>query len=178
MAGSWVFFRLYNRNIICRAPPVNVLGTQQAVDRVVRKMVMEPFDIADDSLQLESQVFRNFAAARIFRGAFDGEAIEFPGVEAMRDEGPAARRHDALSLVPRIKPIAQDRAAVQPVDAEVADHSAEPAVEPDAGVNRAVDGGLLLPDGDGFVHIAHRTQEVQLGLPAAQMPAVGIDEFE
>ena len=52
-------------------------------------VVMEPFRLPNDALQGESQTLGYGAAAGIFGGALNRDAIHFPRSESMRDEGPA-----------------------------------------------------------------------------------------
>ena len=82
-------------------------------------VIMKPLNLADNSLELESQALWNCPAACVVRRAFDGNSIELPGIEAVSDEGPAACSHDALALMSCIQPVAQRRPAVWPIDIQM-----------------------------------------------------------
>ena len=73
---------------------------------MINVVIMEPFNATDDPIKLEPQTFWNRAAADVFSGTFDGDTVEFPGSEAVSDHCPAARRHDPLSLMCFVQPIA------------------------------------------------------------------------
>lgn len=154
------------------------VGTEEAVDGVVGVVVVQPFDAAGDAFEFEAEAFGDGAAAEVFGGAFDGDAVEFPFFEGVRDEEAAAVGHDALSLMGFIEPIGEDEGAVGPVNVEVADHAAKFFLEPDAGEDAAGDEGLLVPEGDGSVDVADGTEFVDPGMPGAEVFAVGLEELE
>ena len=83
---------------------------------MVNVAVMNPFDFTRDAFQLESQTLRNRTAAGVFGGALDGDAVEFPDIEAVINHRAATGRHDAFALVSGIQPIAQGRPTVCPIN--------------------------------------------------------------
>ena len=62
---------------------------------MIHKPIVQPFNPANDALELESQTLRNTAAAPVFDGTLDRNAIEIPFLKRMNDKGAAACRHDA-----------------------------------------------------------------------------------
>jgi hypothetical protein len=157
---------------------VFVVRTQQAIHGRINEAIVKPLDPADDAFKLESQTFCNGAAASVLRGALDGDAIQFPRSEAVSDHYPATCRHDSLSLMRLIQPIAHRRPVVCAIHIEIADHSAKSSFEPNAGMTRLFVRIELLPGGDGSFDRSRRTQVVHPRVPAPQMLPISLKEFE
>ena len=145
---------------------------------MVNVAVMNPFDFTRDAFQLESQTLRNRTAAGVFGGALDGDAVEFPDIEAMINHRAATGRHDAFALVSGIQPIAQGRPTVGPINIQMIDHSAKPSLIPDAGIKPTVVCVLLLPVGDGPFDRRRCANDIHPWMPAPDMIPVGIQELE
>ena len=141
-------------------------------------VIMKPLDSTDDAFQLESQSFRNGPAAGVLGGALNGDPIEFPRIESLGKHRPATGGHDAFALMSRVQPIAEGRPLVGPIDINVVDHPAEAPLEPDAVIVFPPAGVRVLPVGDGFLDVGHRSHGIDPGMPGAQMPAIGVKEVE
>ena len=142
-----------------------MVRTQQAIYRVVNVAIMQPFDLADNTFQLESQSLGDGPTARICGGAFDGNAVEFPRVKDVKQHRPATSGHDALALMRGIQPIAQCHPTVWPVQVQMTDHAAKLSLEPDARRDPPMTGILLLPDVNDSGDIRRRVQRVHPRMP-------------
>lgn len=151
---------------------------QKTVHGMIHEAIVNPFDLAGDAFELETQPLWNGSAAGVFSGTLDGDPVQFPDVEAVINHGTAAGSHDAFSLMFLIQPIAKGRPSIDPIDIQMVDHAAEMSMVPDARIKSAVVGVLLLPVDDGSFNCWCRTNGVNPGVPPPDMIAVGIQELE
>ena len=121
---------------------------------MVNVVIVQPFRLANDSFERESQTLGYGAAAGIFGGALDSDAIHFPRRESMKNECATACSHDALSLMGLVQPIAESSPAVCPIDIHMVDHSAEASFEPRAGAKSSVVCEMLEPSRDEPFHVS------------------------
>ena len=130
---------------------------------------MEPFDLADGAFQFETQALGNFAAADILRGAFDGDAVEFPGFKRVLNHGPAAGGHDSATLMRGVEPVTKGRPSIGEIHVEVVDDTAEMAFEPDSGVKTTMRLVLFVPELNGFFDVLFAFQQIHPGMPGAKI---------
>jgi len=146
---------------------------------MVNVVIIEPFRLTNGSFQRESQTFRNRPAPSIPGGALNGDTIQFPRSEGMRDEGTTGSRHDTLSLVSLVQPIAQGSRAVCPIDIQMVDHSTETCFEPNAGAKSPIVCEVLEPSRNKPFDIRGRPHGIRKpGVPLPPMLPVGINERE
>ena len=145
---------------------------------MIHKAVVDPFDLAGDAFQLESQAFGNRAATRVFRGALDGDAVQLPDIETMFNQRAATGGHDAFSLVAGVQPITQRRPTVRPIHIQMIDYAAEPALISDRRIKPAIIRILLLPIDDCALDCGGRTNGVHPRMPLPDVLSIGLNEFE
>jgi len=119
---------------------------------MVDVMIMDPLNLARNSLQLETQAFRDGAARGVFGRAFNRDPVELPDLETMIDHRAATGGHDAPALVPGVQPIAKGRPAVDPIHIQMVDDPAKLALMPDPREKSAIVGVLLEPVANGPLH--------------------------
>lgn len=141
-------------------------------------MIMNPFNLTGDALQLEAQSLRDRPAGGVFGRTFNGDPVQFPDIETMVDHGAATCGHNAFALMPGIQPIAKGCPTVDPINVQVVDHAAKLGVMPDARKKSAVVGVLLLPVGDRPFRRGRRLNQIHPWVPLPDVIPVGRDQLE
>lgn len=154
---------------------IRKLRLQQSINGVVGVMIVQPFDAANDAVELEAEPFGNGAAPVIFHRTLNRDAVQLPSIETMNQQRVATRRHDALALMTFIEPITQGRPTVRPVHVEMINRAAKCSIEPDACVKAPVVRVLGLPHGDGALTIRLRIQQIHPPVPSPQIGPVGME---
>jgi hypothetical protein len=141
-------------------------------------MVVEPFGVARNAFKGESQAFGDGAAAAVFNGATNGQAVEIDGSESMLNDRTATGGHDAFALVMSRQPILQIGGLVGPIYGRAIDHPAQFGLLPDTDINPLIQSEFLEANSHVIGDIDVGPAQVHPIHPGAQMHPIGFDQLK
>src|SRR5437763_14783102 len=133
-------FTLHPSSLLFRLP----LSGEHRVGDEVFEVVVHPLGLSVRALLGEAEAFGDAAAAEVFDGAVNLDAVQAQTPEGVADEHAARLRHDAAALQVGREPVADVGLAVRPVNVVVADAAGDAPAEEDERGEALVFG--VLPD--------------------------------
>jgi rhomboid family GlyGly-CTERM serine protease len=158
--------------------PRSRIGSQAGVNAVADVVIVEPFGVAGDALEMKAAAFGHGRAGTVAFRAGDDLAVQIAFGEAVGGERSHAAAHDAPALRVGRQPVADVGAAIGGVDAVVAAHADDDGLLENSAVQAGAGSGVRTREVDETSGRGGHARLVEPGQPAAQMVAVRVSQGE
>src|SRR5690606_16981979 len=141
-------------------------------------MIGCPIQLRRDALIDKSKPFGDRPAAGVMNGTANLDARECQPVKGIRDHRAAGCRHNAITLMGFVQPVADLRYPTRHINIIVADHADQLIAMPDTRIHAAAASVLAQPKPQHPAHIFQRPGAVYPGEPRPQIHTVAFDQIK